>query len=434
MADQPGAGLPASVLPVLGGPRGRRAVPPRPGAVLAVLALLAAVPVGFAVLRQRHCLQEGWGGSAPLWRACYSDLVTSVQTAGLGRGLPAYLAGEVTLDQPVLSGSVMTLVAAVVPGGDLLATQRWYLVAWAVLAAAAVALTALLVATTRGHSPDPLQVVLSPVVALGVLLSPDVLGVALATGGIWAWSRRRPALAGALLGLGVMTRTHPLLVVAVLALHAVRARRERDLAPLLLGAVLAAAVVAAPFLVAAPGTLTQAWSTWWGGAAGLGSPWYLPTLAGHPLPGAVVTGLAVGGWALALGLAAVLALGAPRVPPVGPVVLVALAVVLVTGSSFPVQASLWLVPLVAVSGLRWRDHLGWAGAEAVHFVAVWLYVGGLGAADRALPPGWYAVALLVRLAAVGWLARCAWRAATAEDRFAGEVPATGRSLPPVPHA
>jgi hypothetical protein len=404
--------VPRALLRPFGGPRGRYAVPARPGAGLAVLAVLAALPVAFAVLRQRHCLQEGWGGAAPLWRACYSDLVTSVQTAGLGRGLPAYLSGEVTLDQPVLSGSVMSLVAALVPGGDLLATQRWYVVVWAALATALVALTAVLVATTRGHRPDPLQVVLSPVVALTVLLAPDLLGVALATAGIWAWSRRRPALAGVLLGLGVAARTYPLLVVAVLVLDALRSRRERDVPPLLLGGAAALAAVAAPFLVAAPEVLGRAWSTWFGAPAGLGSPWYLPTLAGVPLPGAVVTGLAVVGWVVALVAAGVLALGAPRAPRVGPVALVAVAVVLVTGSAFPVQASLWLVPLVAVSGLRWRDHLVWAAAEAVHFVAVWLYVGGLGAADRALPPGWYAVALLARVAAVMWLARCAWRTAT----------------------
>ena len=52
------------------------------------------------------------------------------------------------------------------------------------------------VATTRRVRADPAQVALAPVVALTVLLSPDILGVALATAGLWAWSRRRPATAG----------------------------------------------------------------------------------------------------------------------------------------------------------------------------------------------------------------------------------------------
>ena len=49
------------------------------------------------------------------------------------------------------------------------------------------------------------------------------------------------------------------------------------------------------------------------------------------------------------------------------------------------QAALWLVPLVALCGVRWRDHLVWAGAEALHFAMVWVYVGGLSKADRGLP-------------------------------------------------
>ena len=58
------------------------------------------------------------------------------------------------------------------------------------------------------------------------------------------------------------------------------------------------------------------------------------------------------------------------------------------GKAMPVQASLVLVVLAAVSGIRWRDSLIWAGAEALHFVAIWLYVGALTHADRALPgPG-----------------------------------------------
>jgi hypothetical protein len=86
-------------------------------------------------------------------------------------------------------------------------------------------------------------------------------------------------------------------------------------------------------------------------------------------------------------------------------------IVLVTGASFPVQASLWLVPLVALVGLPWRDHLWWAGAEALHFGAVWLYLASDSVADRGLPAGWYALTLFTRLVAVCWLGYAAWRRA-----------------------
>ena len=59
-----------------------------------------------------------------------------------------------------------------------------------------------------------------------------------------------------------------------------------------------------------------------------------------------------------------LALSPGRRPTVAEVALVMLAIVLVTGTALPPQASLWLLPLVALVGLRWRDHLIWAGVEA----------------------------------------------------------------------
>lgn len=384
-----------------------------PLAALAPVALLAALPVLASLWKQAPCLDRGWGGQEPFWRFCYSDLAVGVQASGAGRGIGAWLAGDVPLDQPPLTGAFVSFVAGLGPGDGALATQRWVLGAWAVLAVVALALMAGWVRSVPGRQDvDALHVVLAPVAALTVLLSPDLLGVVLATGGLWAWSRRHPVLAGALLGAGVMARTYPALLLVLVALHAWRTGRERELPRLGAGAAGAAAVVAAPLLLTSPSTLTRAWSASFDNAAGLGSAWYLPTLAGGAWSPSTLTVVSVLGVALAVVLSGVLVLGAPRTPPLAAVALLAVAVVLVSGRSFPVQSSLWLVPLVAMAGLRWRDHLLWALAEGVHFVAIWLYLSGLQNASRSLPPSWYAVALLLRVAAVGFLAVRAWQVAT----------------------
>jgi hypothetical protein len=83
----------------------------------------------------------------------------------------------------------------------------------------------------------------------------------------------------------------------------------------------------------------------------------------------------------------------------------------VTGKSLTVQAGLWMLPLVALAGLQWRDHLIWAGFEAVYFVAVWLYIGGLSRADRGLPAGGYSLLLGLRVAAWLFLLVQVWRVA-----------------------
>jgi uncharacterized membrane protein len=329
----------------------------------------------------------------------------------------------VPLDHPPLTGAFVAFLAGLGPGDGALVTQRWVLGVWAVLAVAALVLLAWWVRGIRGHpGADPLHVVLAPVAALTLLLSPDLLGVVLATGGLWAWSRRQPVLAGALLGAGLMARTYPGLLLVVVALHAWRTGRERELLRVGGGALAAVAVVAGPLLLTSPSTLTRAWSASFDNAAGLGSLWYLPTLAGSAWSPSVLTVVSVLGVALAVLLAGLLVLGAPRTPPLGAVALVVVAVVLATGRSFPVQASLWLVPLVALAGLRWRDHLVWALAEGIHFVAVWLYLAGLQDANRSVPASWYAVALLLRVAAVVHLAVRAWRTASSFPREAVDLP------------
>jgi len=396
-------------------------------ASLAPIALLAALPVLAALWKQGPCLTQGWGGTEPFWRFCYSDLAVGVQTADAERGITAYLTGDVPLDHPPLTGSVVSLIAGLAPGEGPLATQRWVLGVWAVLAFAALVLMSWWVRTTPGHRGDALQVAGAPVAALTILLSPDLLGVVLATGGLWAWSRRHPALAGALLGAGVMARTYPALLLLIVAVHAWRTGRERELVRFGGSALAAVVVVALPFLALSPGTLTRSWSAWFDMPAGLGSIWYLPTLAGSPWSASVLTVVAVLGILVAAALAALLVLGAPSTPRLGAVALLAVAVVLVTGKSFPVQSSLWLVPLVALAGLRWRDHLVWALAEAVHFMAVWLYLSGLQNADKSLPPGWYALALVARVGAVCFLAVRAWQTATASVEFEDEADEDVRS-------
>jgi hypothetical protein len=80
----------------------------------------------------------------------------------------------------------------------------------------------------------------------------------------------------------------------------------------------------------------------------------------------------------------------------------------VTGTTLTPQASLWLLPFVALVGLRWRDHLIWAGVEAAYFVAVWLYIAGLTTPDRGLPAPDYAAFLLARVLVVVYLAVRVW--------------------------
>lgn len=418
--------LPEAALAVVGGPLGRYASTRSSSWVATLVPLLFAGvgTVAAGVLERSHCIQKGWAGSDQFWHACFSDLPALYQLGNLHDGLGSFVTGGgARTDHPVLTGSVMSLLGGLVPDGSFLDQTRWYFGFWAVLATVLVVATVWLTAASRPrHVADAAAVALSPVLVLGGLVSADVLGVALASFGIWAWARRRPALAGVFLGLAVSARTYPVLLLVALALLAVRTGRWGAVGRAAGAAAATVAVLLLPFLVANPAAVGRPYAAWWAAEAGLGSPWMVPQLLGAALPSGAVTLLAVVGMVAAVLVAALFALSTWRRPTLAEVGLVLVAVVLVTGKSFPVQASLWLVPLVALCGIRWRDHLVWAAAEAMHFVAVWLYVGGLSKPDRGLPPGWYVAFLALRVLAVGYLVWRVWHHAARRDEAPEPLP------------
>ncbi len=394
----------------IGGPLGRFADPLARGwrVLAAYLAGLVSIPMAGSVWVRGYCLETGWRSPDQFFHMCFSDLPATYAGQGLHQGLAGLLAGgpdAPTPAHPPLTALLLAFTGGLVPSGPADGQARFFFGIWAVLG---VVLAALLTWWTAASAPQsPMRaahVALSPVLLLTALVAPDLAGVALAGAGLFLWSRSRPVAAGLVLGLAVAARTYPLLLVAAILLVAIRAGRLRAAVTT---AGLAVSTALALFLLLAVRNSTAASAAylgWLDAGSGFGSPWVLPQLAGSEIPPPVLSVLAIGGWLAAILVGGYLALSGTRRPGVAEVSLVMVVIVLVTGKSFPVQSSVWLVPLVALVGLRWRDHLIWAAAEALHFGGVWLYIAGQSVADRGLPSGWYAVTLAARVAGVSWLA------------------------------
>ena len=402
---------------VIGGPLGRYAVPLARGwrHVAALLVAASTVPMAASVALRGYCIDGGWRTPDQFFHMCFSDLPATFGNANLGAGLGAFLAGgpdAPTPEQPPLLAMLSTVTGGLIPDGSPETRARLFFGLWAVLLMVCLALTVWWSVTSTPRMPlRASHIALSPVVALAALVAPDLVGVALTAAALSAWSRRREAWAGVWVGLAMSTVHYPVLELVAICLVALRAGRWDDARVVVGWALVSAATVFGLVGWRNPTGALQSYVGWFQASAGFGSPWVAPQLAGSPLPAAVVTGLAAVGWVAALMTGAFLALGAPRRPGVAEVSLVMIVIVVLTGKAFPVQSSLWLVPLVALVGLHWREHLWWAGAEALHFGAVWLYLAGVSVPDRGLPSGWYLLALATRLVAVGALAVLTWRMA-----------------------
>jgi Glycosyltransferase family 87 len=407
----------AAASEVIGGPLGRYAalarhtagVPWQPAA--AILAGLSSLTIALGVLQKGHCFTRGWSNPDQFWHACYSDLPL---TSTVGNALP-YLPGAPQLNQPPITGLMMWLVGLAVPDGSILARQQWYFGLWAVLITVLVATLVVVTAASVPRAPwRAAHVALSPVLALAALVSVDLLGVLLASVALWAWGRNRIVLAGIVLGLAISARTYPLVLLVAIGLLAVRSGKVGPWARLAGTALVTCLAVSLPWLLINADGLLSVYRAWWRAAASYGSIWMVPGLLGMGGPGGLSI-LVILGWVVALVVGAIFALGMDRRPTVAEVSLVMLVIVVVTGKAVPVQAALWVLPLIALVGLTWRDHLIWAGVEAAYFVGVWLYIAGLSKPDRGLPPRYYAELIALRVLAWLFVLLQVWRMARSRE-------------------
>lgn len=401
----------ATATGLIGGPLGRYAVIGARGltGVAAALVALAAVSLSLGVWQKGHCLMKGWSGPDHFWRACYSDLPVVHASSALARGALPW-SSDIPSSQPPLSGLAMWLVARIspIPGEGVVAQQAVFGI-WALLMVLLLAVSVIaLVACAPGRPWQVAHLALSPVLVTLALVSTDLLGIALSALGLWALRSRRSWVAGGLLGLATLVRPFPLVFLAAAALLALRRRRPAEAGQLLVGAVLGALLVLVPLLLAEPRALAGA-RAWWGQGAGYGALQVIPEMLGLGVRPAAPVALALTGWVAALALGAFLALRRSRpAPGLAGLSALMLLVVALTAPALSVQSGLWVLPLLALSGVRWSDHLLWALAETVHFVATWLHLAFSADPGRGLPGEAYALLVLVRMTAWAWVLWRVW--------------------------
>ncbi|GGB23106.1 membrane protein [Flexivirga endophytica] len=409
---------------IIGGPVGRFAAIGRRGwtYAAAMLSALASVLIALGVLQKNHCVRDGWGSPGALWRACYSDL--PVGSGGPKGGTP-WSAGGAGHSQPVLTAILDWFVKQLTPGGSALGTQQVYFAIGTVIIVLLIALTTLATASMVRDTPWlAAHVALSPVLITSALVSFDVFGVALATVGMALWARKHPVAAGILLGAAVMARTYPLVLLGAIVLIALRDGARGPLLRCLAGAA-GAIVVCFGLAYAMGGDPLDPYRAWWDQDAGYGSPAYLLTVAHHPLPAASLSIIAVLGWVVAFLLGLYLS-GRPAIrTQMAPLALTMLVIVMLTGKSMSVQSCMWVLPLMALVALRWREHLMWAGAEIAYFVMTWLYIAGPSNTAKAMPGAAYSFFLLIRVIAYVGIAWASWE--SSEDLR--RDPATPHSPP-----
>ncbi|MBN9633884.1 MAG: DUF2029 domain-containing protein, partial [Actinobacteria bacterium] len=237
-----------------------------------------------------------------------------------------------------------------------------------------------------GRRPwDAAVVAGSPILIFQAFTNFDALATACAAGAMLAWSRRKPVVAGVLIGVGVALKLYPLLLLIPLAMLAVRTGKWRPVAKTAITALVTWIAVNLPIMVMYP----RGWSeffrlntrrgddmdslynvvksfTGWGGFDTNLGFWQPPTVLN-----AVSAVLFV---VVCCAAIAYVAWTAPQRPRLAQLAFLVVAAFLLTNKVWSPQYSLWLVPLAALALPHRRILLAWMTIDALIWIPRMLYL------------------------------------------------------------
>ncbi|MBS4728148.1 DUF2029 domain-containing protein [Mycobacterium sp. SM1] len=435
---------------MIGGPVGRHAVIGRARFLtpLRAMFLVGLVFLALGWSTKAPCLQStgtgtgdqrvaNWDHQRAYYQLCYSDTVPLYGAELLSQGKFPYKSSWVETDPsgkpqirydgrpavrymeyPVLTGlyqyaamalaktytalsklKLLPVVAEVVVFFDVAAfglALAWLATVWASAALAGRRLW------------DAALVAASPVVVFQIFTNFDALATALAAAGLLAWARRRPVLAGALIGLGVAAKFYPVLLLGPLAVLGIRAGRLGELARATAATGASWLVVNLPVMLLFPRgwseffrlntrrgddmdslyNVVKSFTGWHGFDPALG--FWQPPVALNVVSGGLFVSCCAA--------IAYMALTAPRRPRVAQLAFLVVAAFLLTGKVWSPQFSLWLVPLAVLALPHRRVLLTWMTIDAAVWVPRMYYLYGV--SNRGLPEQWFTATVLVRDVAV----------------------------------
>ena len=253
----------------------------------------------------------------------------------------------------------------------------------------------------------------SPLLIFQIFTNFDALATAFTAGAMLAWARRKPVLAGVLIGCGVAAKLYPALLLIPLVVLGLRSGRLRDVGKTVVAAALSWLVVNLPVMVVAPRGWTEFFRlntrrgddldslynvvksfTGWAGFDTDLRFWQPPVVLNS-----VVAAL----FLLSCAGIAYVALTAPQRPRLAQLAFLVVAAFLLTNKVWSPQFSLWLVPLAVLALPHRRILLTWMTIDALVWIPRMLYL--YPDANHNLPPQPFNVAVLLRdLAVIGMCA------------------------------
>jgi uncharacterized membrane protein len=452
--------LGAALADVIGGPVGRHALIGR-GRLMTpvrVMFLIALVFLALGWSTKAACLQSSgtgtgdqrvanWDNQRAYYELCYSDTVPLYGAELLSQGKFPYKSSWIEsgpdgtpqtrydgkpavryMEYPVLTGvyqyvsmalaKTYTALSKLLPLPVIAEVVVFFDVAAFGLALAWLATVWATAGLSGRRVWDAALVAASPVLIFQIFTNFDALATAFAMGGLLAWARRRPVLAGVLLGLGAAAKLYPLLFLGPMLVLGIRTGRLGALARTAGVAAATWLLVNLPVLVLFPRgwseffrlntrrgddmdslyNVVKSYTGWRGFDPKLGF-WEPPT---------VLNTMVLVSFVICCAAIAYVAFTAPQRPRVAQLLFLVVAAFLLTNKVWSPQFSLWLVPLAVLAVPHRRILLAWMTIDALVWVPRMYYL--YGNPNRSLPEQVFTTTVLLRdIAVVALCALVIWQ-------------------------
>lgn len=396
---------------VIGGPVGRHVRFGSATLWTPVRVLIALMMVTFTAgfFMKLPCSTHAWADHYQYTRLCYSDVYALYFAEKINEGAVPYV--DHPVEYPVVIGGLMWVA------GTVSDDASDFYAATAVMMLASAVVTIALTAKTAGRRRpwDAALVAVAPGILLHGTTNWDMAAVALAAAGMYAWSRRLPALSGIWFGLAIATKLYPGLFLVGLFFLCVRARRIGAWVQSAAVATGTVALVYLPVVLAAKrfeveschGTesvtvLQPAWQRFLTLNRCRGADWDSMAFAfTNIFEGRSINVPDLNRLTAILTVLVVLSVGslvllAPRRPRVAQVFFLLVAGFLLVNKVNSPQYTLWLIPLAALARPRWGAFMAWQSAEVLVLFTRFYYFVHYSDSNKGVPVQWFVSAVLLR--------------------------------------
>lgn len=357
------------------------------------LALFAGL---LSLVKFDHCYNSNWTGVGVDVHECYSDLPALFDARGLVNHVWPYSSATNSVEYPPLTGVVMWATALITPHGTN--SDKYYFLINIALLAALFILTSVVVSKINPTKWYLLPIL--PAVIASLYINWDMWAVLTAVLSIYWFDRKRYSWSAVALAISIATKFFPIVLLIPISIIFFKERKLKASLHYFSQTIILWALINAPFAISTP-------TGWWrffklnsNRPADLGSFWQAinifninpPDINFFWLALFILASLAVAGHLLR----------AASLPSLAQVAFIFVALFTALNKVYSPQYVLWLAPLGVIALVNNRDRSAfwiWQGAEAIYHFAIWEYLGGYAGANFALPPKWYAGAILLRVGA-----------------------------------